>query len=189
MKPRTAPRVSVCSIRVYVLSLRSCLWAQACVWRHYHIHLGWSYRRKDRKTSRHDSNFVPKDNNRSYETQCAYYVILFYDQSGKEGLQTQQNGGRGELSLAQYTHLQEPAGVHESLGSAQGQSPAPPFTTNAKPYRWGVFPCGSAQPGCKDSGCKAFTFRPQQSDPHWMLDNRVFVITGHQISCEALMVM
>lgn len=90
---------------------------------------------EDRQTSRHDSNFVPKDNNRSYETQCAYYVIPFYDQSGKEGLQAQKNGGRVELSLAQYTHLQEPAGVHESLGSAQVQSPAPPFTTNTKPYR------------------------------------------------------
>lgn len=116
-------------------------------------------------------------------------MIPFYDQSGKEGLQTLKNGGRVELSLAQYTHLQEPSGVHESLGLARVQSPAPPFTTNTKPYRWGVFPCGGAQPGCSDPGCKAFTFRLQQSDPQWMLGNRVFVLTGHQTSCEALMVI
>ena len=50
MKPRIAPRVPVCSVRVCVLSLCCCLWAHTCVWRHYYVHLGWSYRGK---TDRH----------------------------------------------------------------------------------------------------------------------------------------
>lgn len=151
MKPRTAPRVSVCSVRVCSEPVQLFV-STRCVWRHYHIHLGWSYRRKDRKTSRHDSNFVPKDNNRSHETQCAYYVIPFYDQSGKEGAADSQNGG-GAFS-AQYIHLQEPAGVHESLGSAQGQSPAPTIYNKHQTIQMRCLPLWKCSLGAEDLAAK-----------------------------------